>query len=80
MLLGIVNREKQPAAYSFDVLVDNTTIYFKEAINLQNDEKWVGEVPVKPPAKGDNQRVEFYLYKDNAAAPYLKLHLFVNVK
>jgi uncharacterized membrane protein len=80
VLLGIVNREKQPATYSFEVLVDNTTIYSKEAINLQNDEKWVGEVPVKPPAKGDNRKVEFYLYKDNAAAPYLKLHLFVNVK
>jgi uncharacterized membrane protein len=80
VLLGIVNREKQPATYSFSVLVDNITIYSKEAISLQNDGKWEGEVPVKPLAIGENQKVEFSLYKDNAATPYLNLHLFVNVK
>jgi len=80
VLLGIVNREKQPATYRFEVLTDNTTIYSKEGINLQNDEKWEGEIPVKPLAIGENQKVEFYLYKDNAAGPYLKLHLFVNVR
>jgi len=80
VLLGIVNREKQPASYSFYVLVDNTTIYSKQAINLQNDEKWEGEVPVKPRTAGENQKVEFNLYKANAAVPYLTLHLFVNVK
>ena len=80
VLLGIVNREKQPAKYRFDVLADNTTIFSKGDINLQNDEKWEGEVPVKPPATGENQKVEFNLYKDKAAEPYLKLHLFVNVK
>ena len=80
VLLGIVNREKQPATYGFEVLVDNTTIYSKEGINLQNDEKWEGEVPVKPPAIGENQKVEFYLYKNNVPEPYLKLHLFVNIR
>ena len=80
VLLGIVNREKQPASYRFDVLVDNTTVYSKAAIDLQNDGKWEGEVPVNPPAKGENQKVEFYLYKDNGAEPYLKLNLFVNVR
>ena len=80
VILGIVNREKQPAAYSFDVLADNATLYSKGDINLLNDEKWEGEVPVKPPAIGENQKVEFYLYKNNGAEPYLKLHLFVDVK
>jgi uncharacterized membrane protein len=80
VLLGIVNREKQPATYRFEVLSDNTTTYSKADIILQNDGKWEGEVTVKPLAKGENQKVEFYLYKDNAAGPYLKLHLFVNVK
>ena len=80
VLLGIINREKQPATYSFNVLADNTTIYSKGGINLQNDGKWEGEVPVKPSAAGENQKVEFNLYKDNVPGPYLKLHLFVNVK
>jgi uncharacterized membrane protein len=80
VLVGIINREKKPATYSFDVLVDNTTTYSKGDISLQNDGKWEGEAPVKPPATGENRKVEFYLYKDSAATPYLKLHLFVNVK
>lgn len=80
VLLGIVNREKQPAMYRFDVLADNTTIYSKGDINLQNDEKWEGEVPVKPLAIGENQKVEFDLYKNNVPEPYLNLHLFINVK
>jgi uncharacterized membrane protein len=78
--VGIINREKKPATYRFEVLADNITIYSKGDINLQNDGKWEGEAPVKPVAAGDNRKVEFYLYKDNAAEPYLKLHLFVNVK
>ncbi len=77
---GIVNRERQPATYGFDVLAGETKINSQEAINLQNDEKWEGEVLVKPLDRGENQRVEFYLYKNNAAGPYLKLHLLVNVK
>lgn len=80
VLLGIVNREKQPATYSFEVLSDNTTTYSRGGISLQNDGKWEGEVPVMLPAIGENQKAEFYLYKDSASEPYLKLHLFVNVR
>ena len=80
VILGIVNRERQPATYRFDAVVDNTTIYAKGDLRLQIDEKWEGEIPVKPQAIGENQKVEFYLYMNNAAAPYRKLHLFVNVK
>jgi uncharacterized membrane protein len=80
VLVGIVNREKQPATYGFEVLVDNTTIYSRADIILQNDGKWEGEAPVKPLTPGKNQKVEFFLYKDNVPEPYLKLHLFVNVK
>ena len=80
VIVGIINRESQRANYSFDVIADNTTIYSKEGISLTNDEKWEEEVPVKPLTTGENQRVEFYLYKNNGAEPYLKLHLFVNVK
>ena len=80
VLLGIVNHEKQPAAYRFEVLSDNTTTYSKGDINLQNDGKWEGEVPVKPLSAGENRKVEFYLYKGSAAEPYLKLRLFVNAR
>ena len=80
VILGIVNRERQPTTYRFEVLADNATIYSKDAINLKNDEKWEGEVPIKPRAAGENQKVVFYLYKNNVPEPYLKLHLFVNVK
>jgi len=80
VILGVVNRERQSAVYAFDVLVDNTTIYCKGDIRLQNDEKWEGEVPIKPLGIRENQKVEFYLYKNNGSAPYQKLYLFVNVK
>jgi len=35
---------------------------------------------IKALPTGENQRVVFYLYKDNVPGPYFKLRLFVDVK
>jgi len=47
---------------------------------LEHDEKWEGEISFVPTVAGDNQKAEFLLYKNGEREPYLKLHLWVNVK
>ena len=80
VIVGIVNLEGKQTTYRFDVLIEGIKIYSKGYITLQNDEKWQQEIPIKPLNKGANQKVEFYLYKNDGIEPDLKLKLFVNVK
>jgi len=49
-------------------------------IELEHDEKWEGVVAFTPDTTGDNEKVEFLLYKNGEAKPSLEsLHLWVDV-
>jgi len=80
VIAGITNREGQQNIYILDMLIEKTKLYSSGPVNLQNNEKWEQEIPIKPLTKAENQKVEFYLYKGTSAEPSLKLHIFVNVK
>jgi len=47
---------------------------------LENDETWEAEMIFIPTVSGENQKVEFLLYKDSATEPPGEsLHLLINV-
>jgi len=49
-------------------------------IELEHDEKWEGVVAFTPDTTGNNEKVEFLLYKNGEAKPSLEsLHLWVDV-
>ena len=50
------------------------------SIMLAQGEMWEGAIGFAPTHLGDNQKVEFFLYKDGAATAEDTLHLLVNVK
>jgi len=50
------------------------------ALVLEHDERWEEIVSFTPDRAGDNQKVEFLLYKNGENEPYLKLHLWLKVK
>jgi uncharacterized membrane protein len=77
--LGIDNHENQDTSYSIKVTSDGAEMQSIGPIVLTNEGKWSNEVSVTPPKAGDNQKVEFILYKGEEPAPYLTLHLWVNV-
>lgn len=80
VIVGIVSHEHEPAAYHVLVETDNATIGQADNITLVDGQKWEEQINFTPTKAGDNQTIEFLLYKNDQANPYLSLKLWVNVK
>jgi uncharacterized membrane protein len=88
VILGIVNQEQQPTVYAVEIKIDGQTvnIHFQgqmfsrlEGIQLEQGAKWEQEIGFAPLHTGENQKVEFLLFKDGGTEVYNSLHLWVNV-
>jgi len=86
--LGVVNHEQQKTSYriavsidgqSINVLYNGSSISSIQPIELDNDGKWEQLIQFAPLHTGDNQKVEFLLYKDGSAEAYQSLHIWINV-
>ncbi|MCE5214508.1 MAG: DUF1616 domain-containing protein [Methanobacterium sp.] len=79
LIIGIVNHEKTPSSYQVVVKL-NDTILKNETINLKNDEKKEIKFNFQMNQSGNEQKLEFLLYKlPNTLNPYRQLDLVVNV-
>jgi len=89
VILGIVNREYENATYLIRVMVDGepVQVYFDKdkvdsigPIELAHKEKWEHEIGFAPQHVGNNQKVEFVLYKNEALYFEYPPHLWIDVK
>lgn len=80
VILGIVNREQEVTTYNVEIKIDEILNETFGPITLEPDEKLESEVSFTPRIEGDNQKVEFFLYKTGQSEPYLNLHLWINVR
>ena len=80
VIVGIINREHERVSYRVEVRTDGVSNNQIGPLELAHDEKWEEIVSFTPDRAGDGQKVEFLLYKSEEGEPYLKLHLWVNVK
>jgi uncharacterized membrane protein len=78
--VGIENHENQDTNYNIKVTLDGVEMQSMSPVSLSNEGKWSSDVTLTPTNVGDNQKVEFFLYKGEESAPYLSLHLWLNVK
>jgi uncharacterized membrane protein len=80
--IGVVNHEYQPAAYRVEITINGAMSKEINVGTLAHEQKWEQEVSFVAQSAGDNQTVEFWLYKDNQLEPYLKdpLRLYINVR
>ena len=79
--VGIINQEHETVSYRIEVKIDGVTNNELEPIVLGDEQKCEKIVSFAPHKVGDNQKVEFLLYKTGENEPCLKpLHLWVNVK
>ncbi len=78
--LGIENYENQAASYTIKVTLDGQDLQSIGPLTLEDKEKWSSPISLKPFRTGDNQKVEFFLYKNHATTPYLNLRLWLDVK
>ncbi len=82
VIIGVVNHEYQPAMYRIEITIDGVRSKEVDIGTLAHQQKWEGEVNFVAQTPGDKQKVEFWLYRDNEAAPYLQdpLRLYIDVK
>ncbi|MFX1536194.1 MAG: DUF1616 domain-containing protein [Promethearchaeota archaeon] len=79
--VGIINHEHEQKSYWIKVLIDGQESNEAGPILLEDGEQWEGNVTFTPKLPGENQKVEFLLFKgDEAATPAYSLHLWINVK
>lgn len=81
VIVRVTNYEKVEASYRVEVRIDGMKNNEVGPIVLGNEQKWEEIISFTADRAGDNQKVEFFLYKNEETAPYLNpLHLWVNVK
>jgi len=79
VILGIENHEQQDTSYNVLVTFDGKETQSIGPILLANEGKWTNEITLTPSKAGDDQKVEFMLFKGDEPAPYLSLHLWLDV-
>ena len=77
--VGIANREGVTAEYRVEVRKGERQIGGAGPIVLGDDGVWEGPVTYALPAAGDDQKVEFLLYRDGGGEPYRSLRLWIDV-
>jgi len=65
VIIGIVNHEYANSTYQLEVLLNGTVIE-KEDVNLMHNETWEDPFTFNAIEKGDDQKLEFLLFKDGA--------------
>ena len=80
VMVGIINREHEIVSYWVKVRIDGVSNNQAGPLELGHDEKWEEIVSFTPDRVGETQKVEFLLYKNGESEPYLKLHLWIDVK
>lgn len=80
VVVGIVNREQETATYRVEVRIDGVISNEAGPVMLEHDEKWEETVGFTPDRAGDEQKVEFLLYRLAESEVYQRLHLLVDVQ
>ena len=79
VIVGIINHEHEPTTYRVEVKIDGEKGSEIEPVVLEHDEKWEEEISFVPKVAGQNQKVDFLLYKEGEGEVYQRLHLWVDV-
>jgi len=77
--VGIVNQEHETVSYVLEVIIDGIMSNEVGPITLEHGEKWERIVNFTLNKVGNNQKVEFLLYRQGRNEVYQTLHLWVNV-
>lgn len=80
VIVGIVNHEGEGVSYRLEVRIDGEKKRNIEPIMLNEEQKWEEIVAFTVDKAGDNQKVEFLLYKLGQTEVYDSLHLWIDVE
>ena len=78
--VGVTNHEGREMTYRLRITIDGTEILALDVPPLQDGEAWEQAAHITPATTGDNQQVEFFLYRADDPEPYRRLHLWIDVR
>ena len=78
VIIGVVNHEYAAVTYQLELKV-NGKVIDQKSIVLTHNETWEGPLTFKPKKAGEDQKLEFLLYKVGEEGIYRSLHLWVDV-
>ena len=78
--VGILNREYETVTYRMVVRIGGVISNEEGPVTLEHNEKWEEVVDFIPDRAGNEQQVEFLLYKQGQSEIYRSLHLWVDVQ
>jgi uncharacterized membrane protein len=79
VIIGIVNHEYAKVTYSLEVRL-NGEVIDEKSIELMHNETWENPFTFRATRAGEDQKLEFILFKDEMKDVYRSLHLWVDVK
>ena len=81
VVIGVVNHEQRPTMYRVKITIDGIQDSELDAGTLAPEEKYDRRVSFIPQMCGEQQRVEFWLYKNGEARPYYEepLYFYIDV-
>jgi len=80
LIVGIVNREHEPASYEVEITINGDKVGEIGPVTLNHEESWEQEVSFAATRAGPDQKLEFLLHKGANTEPYLRLHLWLDVR
>ncbi len=89
VILGIRNHEHEEVSYRVEVRIGGERVKAKlkgkevdqiGPISLKHEQKWEEEITFLPQKAGEQQKVDFLLYKGEALEPSSLLHIWINVR
>ena len=78
LTLGIINQEQTEVSYRVEIRIDGILIEDIGPVTLEANEKREQKITFALDNLGDNQKVEFLLYKQGQSDVYESLHLLVD--
>lgn len=80
VVVGIINREGETVTYRLEIRIDGVISNEMGPVTREYGEKWEEIVGFTPAKVGDEQKVEFLLYKQGQSEVYRRLYLWVDVR
>ncbi len=80
VIVGIVNREYETMTYRLEVRIEGSITNEAGQVTLEHGGKWEEIVSFTPQRVGDNEKVEFLLYRQGQEEAYRSLYLLVDVQ
>jgi uncharacterized membrane protein len=78
VITGVVNHEYANTSYQLEVIL-NGELIDEKSIVLTHNETWEGPFTFKLKKAGEDQKLEFLLYKEGVKEVYRSLHLWMDV-